>query len=150
MMEGKYTKLSAGLGLIGVIIAIWQLIPAKDKNIDGEWEMTSKICHANLEEYVGMEFKWKLYLTESDKKVSGTAEKIAVNGKDIDFNRRTSMDLVGNIKDDVLTLNYVENGRIRKTSGILITTLKNNTFTGTFSQTASDTKGEITAIKSEN
>lgn len=148
-MEGKYTKLSVVIGLLGLIISISQIQPKEDKKIAGEWSMTCKIIEADFKPYIGMEIKWKIFLTENDQKVKGTAEKVLINNKELDYNLRTSMELEGNIKDDVITLNYIENGKIRKTSGIFIAIIKGNEFTGHFSQTASNTKGELIGVKTE-
>lgn len=147
-MEGKYTKLSTIAGILALAIAIWQILPKWDKKIDGEWVMTTKIREADLQKYVGMEVKWRLFLTENDQRIKGTAEKIAINDKELDYALRTTLELEGNIKDDKLNLNYIENGKIRKTSGILVVTISDNEFEGQFSQTASNTKGEVKALKS--
>ncbi len=58
------------------------------------------------------------------------------------------MELEGNVKDDILTLSYVEHGKFRKTSGIFIVTMYKE-FKGQFSQTASNTKGDIIGCKLE-
>jgi len=148
-MEGKYTKLTFVIGFIGLLITIWQILPLRDKQIDGEWTMTSKVKEADLQRYVGMEIKWKLFLTENDQKVKGTAEKIAINNKTLHYGLRTTMELEGNIKDDILTLSYVEHGKLRKTSGIFIVKMNGKEFKGQFSQTASNTKGDIIGRKLE-
>ena len=146
-MEGNYTKLGAIAGIIGVVITTFQLLPKSDNKIDGEWIMISKVREADLRQYIGMEIKWKLFITESEQKIKGTAEKIAINNKDLDYSLRTTLEIEGNIKDDKINLNYVENGKIRKTSGIFIAIINENEFNGEFSQTASNTKGEIKGIK---
>jgi hypothetical protein len=146
-MEGKYTKLGAIVGILGLAVTTWQIFPKHSKKIDGEWIMTNKVKEADLKQYIGMEVKWKLYITESENKVKGTAEKVAVNNDDLDYSLRTTLEIEGNIKDDKMNLNYVENGKIRKTSGIFIATINGNEFSGQFSQTASNTKGDIKGIK---
>lgn len=148
-MEGKYTKLGTIAGVLALAVTIWQILPKWDKKIDGEWVMTTKIKEADLKQYVGMEVKWKLFLTENEQRIKGTAEKIAINNKELDYALRTTLELEGNIKDDKLNLNYIENGKIRKTSGILLLTISDNEFEGQFSQTASNTKGEVKALKSK-
>lgn len=146
-MEGKYTKLGTIVGVLGLIATAWQILPKQNKKIDGEWIMTSKVREADLKQYIGMEIKWKLYITENENRVKGTAEKISINNDELDYSLRTTMDIEGNIKDDKLNLNYVENGKIRKTTGIFIATISGNEFSGQFSQTASNTKGEIQGVK---
>lgn len=146
-MEGKYTKLGAVIALFGLVITIWQVLPNTNKNIDGEWTMTSKIKEADLKKYIGMEIRWRVFLTENGQKLKGTAEKVAINNSELDYNFRTTMDLEGNIKDDIITINYIEYGKIRKTSGVLILTLEDDKFVGYFSQTASNTKGDVIGIK---
>lgn len=146
-MEGIYTKLATIIAVIGLLFTIWQLIPKRDKKIDGEWTMISIVREADLKKYIGIEIKWKLFLTENDQKIKGTAEKIEINNEELDYNLRTTLEIEGNIKDDVITLNYIENGKLRKTSGIINATLNDNEFIGWFSQTASNTNGEIKGFK---
>lgn len=148
-MEGKYTKLGTIAGILGLLVAVFQILPDRDKKIDGEWIMISKISEADLKQYIGAEVKWKLYITEKDHYVKGTAEKIAINNKDLDYALRTTLEFEGNIKDDKMNLSYIENGKIRKTSGIFVAIIKGNEFSGYFSQTASNTKGEIKGVKSQ-
>ncbi|MBK8955282.1 MAG: hypothetical protein IPM34_06975 [Saprospiraceae bacterium] len=146
-MEGKYTKIGTIVGILALVITIWQIFPNVDKKIDGEWIMVCKVREADLKKYVGLEIKWKLFITENNQLVKGTAEKIAINNQSLNYDLRTSMKIEGNIKHNIMTLNYIENGRQRQTSGIITATIKDKIFNGLFSQTASNTKGEITGIK---
>lgn len=146
-MEGKYTKIGTIVGIVGLMVTIWQILPEENKKIDGEWIMTSTIREADSEQYIGMKVKWKLYITENSNKVTGTAEKVAIDNNELDYNLRTTLTIEGNIKEDKLNLNYVEKGKIRNTSGIFIATISGDEFSGQFSQTASNTKGEIIGIK---
>ncbi|MGB3228822.1 MAG: hypothetical protein WBB02_12695 [Saprospiraceae bacterium] len=148
-MEGKYTITSTIVGLLALIVTIWQLYPKTDKKINGEWIMISKINEADLKEYLGLEIQWKLFLTEKDQIIKGKAEKVTINNEKLNYDLRTSMDIEGNLKDDVLTLNYTEYGKRRNTTGIIIATLNDKGFVGQFSQTASNTRGEIKGIKNE-
>lgn len=146
-MEGKYAKIGTIVAVITLLITIWQLRKDYVDSFKGEWLMNSKIQKAELTTYIGMEIKWKLYLTQSGKSVEGTAEKIEVNGTKLDYLERTSLDIKGSVNGDVFTLKYIENGKKRKTSGVFEGRLNGNEFRGTFSQTASDTEGIITGSK---
>jgi len=149
-MEGKYTKIGVLIAIASLILTIIQFFPTEDKKIDGEWKMTSKITDADLKKYIGIEIQWKLYLTEIDQKVKGTAEKIAIDNKELDYNLRTTIDIEGNIKNNILTLNYTEYGIKRKTTGIFFININDNVFNGHFSQTASNTKGVLIGFKVKN
>lgn len=152
-MEGKYTRAGTIIGLIGllitIVVTVISFIPKSSNNLAGEWLMTSKVTHADMKAYIGAEVQWKMFITESDNKIQGTAEKIKINGVDLDYNQRTSMEFNGVIEDDNLILNFVENGKVRKTSGIIIASFQEDTFSGSFSHTASNTKGEIYSVKIE-
>jgi len=130
-----------------LVIAVIQLFPKADKKVDGEWEMISKVENADFKEYVGLEIKWKMFITEQDNKVKGSAEKIEINYKPLDYRIRTSMNFDGTIKGNKMILNYTEAGKMRNTTGIIIVKLSNESFKGNFSQTASSTTGEILGKK---
>jgi hypothetical protein len=149
-MEGKYTKASAVVGFVALAITLWQVIPGSKKNYSGEWSMTSEIEHAQLTTYVGMKIEWVLHLTQSGNGLQGTAEKIAVNAEKIDFNSRTTLNLHGTLEGNKFTMNFIENGSQRETNGTFIGEFSNKEFTGTFSSTASDSKGKISGRKLSN
>ena len=146
-MEGKYTKAGTIIALISLIIAAISFVPKSSNNLTGEWLMTSKITKADMKAYIGAEVQWKMYITESDNKIQGTAEKIKINGIDVDYNQRTSLEFNGVIEKNKLTINYVENGKVRKTSGIIKSIFQDDSFFGNFSQTASSTNGTIIGCK---
>lgn len=148
-MEGKYTKAGTIIGLIGLIITVISFMPKSSNNLAGEWLMTSKVTKADMKAYIGAEVQWKMFITESDNKIQGTAEKIKINGVDLDYNERTSLELNGTIEKNKLIINYTENGKVRKTSGIINSTFFKNKFSGKFSQTASSTQGTIAGNKIE-
>lgn len=150
-MEGKYTKAGTIIGGISLIVAILAIVLAKPKtsnDLSGEWLMTSTIEKADLKDYVGAEVEWKMYITESDNKIKGTAEKIKINGEPLDYSQRTSLNFDGIIENDnKLIINYIENGKLRKTSGLIKAIFSNDNFEGEFSQTASSANGKIKAKK---
>lgn len=152
-MEGKYTKAGTIFGLIGLLITIIvttiSFMSKSSNNLTGEWLMTSKIIKADLKAYIGAEVQWKMFITESNNKIQGTAEKIKINGVDVDYNQRTSLELDGIIEGNKLIINFVENGKVRKTSGILKSIFQEDSFSGNFSHTASSTEGTITGKKIE-
>ena len=110
--------------------------------------MTSTIEKADLKDYIGAEVEWKMYITECDNKIKGSAEKIKINGEDLDYSQRTSLEFEGIIEDNnKLVVNYIENGKRRKTNGIIKATFSKDNFEGVFSQTASSANGKIKAEK---
>jgi hypothetical protein len=146
-MEGKYTKASAVVGFVALAITLWQVIPGSTKNYSGEWSMISEIENAQMTTYVGMKIEWVLHLTQSGNNVQGMAEKIAVNAEKLDFRSRTTLQLKGTLDGNKFTISYIENGSRRETNGILTGEFKGNKFSGTFSSTASDSKGIISGNK---
>ena len=147
-MEGKYTKIGTILGAVALLITIIQWVaPEKKTLLKGEWKMTSTVQEAKLSTYVGMEIGWQLLLIQDGKTVSGTGEKIRVNKNELDFKDRTRIELEGIIEDDAFTLQFIEKGKLRETVGVFTGTVKDDTFEGVFSQTASDSKGIISGKK---
>jgi len=81
------------------------------------------------------------------KKIIGSGEKIRINGEKLNYSERTTLILNGSILENNFKINYTEKGKLRETTGLLIGTIKDNKFEGTFSQTASDSKGNIIGIR---
>lgn len=146
-MEGRYTKAGTIIGLLGLLVALWSLIPKSTNNLAGEWLMTSKVNEADLSAYVGAEIQWRMFITENQNTVKGTAEKAKINGKELDYKQRTSLEFEGVVDGKTLVINYVENGKIRKTSGIIKVKFDDKRFFGEFSQTASSAKGSVVGEK---
>ena len=146
-MEGKYTKIATITGLIVLGITLWQLFSKSDKKLDGEWQMTTTVQEADLKDYKGLQIKWKMFITENSEDIKGTAEKTAINNIPLDYKIHTSMTFEGHIKGNKMILNYTETGKLRNTSGIMEIELQKNRFNGTFSQTASNTSGTVTGIR---
>jgi len=132
---------------MALLIAIWQLRKEYIASFSGEWLMKSEIQKADSPSYVGMELEWKLHLFQKGKSIEGTGEKIKVNGVKISYSERTSIDIKGTIKGDNFTLQYIENGKNRKTTGTFTGKMDGGEFTGKFSQTASDSQGTIKGRK---
>ena len=146
-MEGKYTKASAVVGFVALAITLWQIIPTSKKNYSGEWSMTSEIEEAQMTTYIGMKIEWILHLIQSGNDIKGTAEKISENGKKIDFKSRTTLNLQGTLEDNKFTMSFTEKGSRRETSGTFTGTFSKKEFIGSFSSTASDSKGKIIGKK---
>ena len=146
-MEGKYTKAGTIIGLLGLLIALWSLMPKSSNNLAGEWLMTSKVNEADLSAYVGAEIQWRLFIVENQNTVKGTAEKVKINGKELDYRQRTSLEFEGVVDGKTLIVNYIENGKIRVTRGVIKVIIEKDKFFGKFSQTASNAKGSIIAEK---
>lgn len=141
--EGIYTKLASIAGILALLIPVYYLIPKPDKKLDGEWEMTSIIKEADSKDFIGLKIKWKMFISEQENRVKGSAEKIEINNKSLNYQQRTTINFEGNIKGKVMTLNYSELGKKRITTGIIIVQIKDNEFLGNFSQSASTTRGLI-------
>lgn len=150
-MEGKYTKAGTIISLLGllitIVVTVISFIPTTSNNLAGEWLMISKVEKADLKTYIGAEIQWRMFMTECEGKISGTAEKVKINGVNVDYNQRTLMEFEGVIEKNKLFINYVENGKKRKTNGIITVVFENDKFSGDFSQTASSAKGIVKGVK---
>ena len=151
-MKRKYIKvISTIAAIITFTIGMWQFIvwfqEKSQKRYEGVWEMTTEVESAELKSYVGMKIDWTLHLSQTDNKLTGTAEKISVNSVKLNFRNRTTLELNGSLNKNRFTLTFIENGQLRKTNGILYGEFSNNKFEGHFFSTASDTKGKITGYR---
>jgi hypothetical protein len=81
-MKKKFNKLNLIIGfsasLIAIISFVLMFITKSSNNLAGEWLMTSKITKADMKAYIGAEVQWKMFITESDNKIQGTAVVIWV------------------------------------------------------------------------
>ena len=146
-MKINHAKTGTIIGIIGLILAIVPLISKKTARLEGEWQMTNTIQKANLSKYRGMTIKWILQLTQNGENITGTGEKIAVNGKKLKFHDRNMMEIIGTIDGDKFNLRFIEKGKLRETVGIMKGEISKNKFTGIVSQTASDSRGNIIGEK---
>jgi len=153
-MKRRIVKVtSATAAVVTFLIGIWQFIAwyqEKSKaNYGGEWKMTSEIESAQLERFKGLKIDWVLHLTQTHHKLTGIGEKIAENSIPLDYKARTTLSLEGSVEGDQFTLTFIEKGHLRETSGTFHGQFSNDKFQGTFSSTASDTKGNIIGYKAK-
>lgn len=99
-----------------------------EKNIEGEGKMVTQFGNANLREFVGIKIEWKMFLYERQGLLKGSAETVRINDMDLDYNIRTNLEFEGTIKENKILLNYIENGKNRKTSGQIEAILDGNEF----------------------
>lgn len=148
-MEGKYTKISAIVGILALGIAIWQLIPNDEKNYSGVWNVESEITSAKMNTYVGMKIQWIFTLSQSKNEITGSAEKISVNSMSISNAERTTITINGTLDGSSFILNFVEKGKLRETRGQFKGEFNGSKLLGTFISTASGARGNISGTKVE-
>ena len=150
-MKKKFNNVNILVGFLAALVSIigftMMIMPKSSNNITGKWHMSSKISNADKKAYIGAEVQWDMFLTENNNSVKGSAEKILINNIPVDYKQRTALEFEGVIKNNKLFLNYIENGKIRKTFGLIEVVIQKNKLLGTFAQTASNTKGTIEAYK---
>lgn len=150
-MKKTFNKFNILIGFIASVVTvigfIMIYIPKSSSDLTGEWLMTSKIEKSDYKAYIGSSVQWTMFITECENKVKGTAEKIKINGIDLDYKQRTSLEFEGVIEKNRLVINYFENGKMRRTSGIINVILEKDKFSGQFSQTAASAGGSILGIK---
>jgi hypothetical protein len=148
-MEGKYTKISAAVGVIALLITaipFYNSVTASE-SIDhsGVWKMQVTVIDAAYTSFRGMKIKWILQLTQQGEELTGTGEKISINDSMLPFSARTDITVKGTVKNEKFVLQYMERGAKRASRGMFKGQFDENKFTGTFTQTASDSKGSIKA-----
>lgn len=145
--EGKYTKIGTVVGIIALVITIWQIWPTAKPSLDGEWKLTTEVSQSNYSAYVGEKIEWKMFLSENQNIIKGSAEKVKINGEELDSKGKTSLELEGSLKGGNIVLAFSENGKLRKTTGIIQAKVLGDILEGTFSQTAANSTGKILAEK---
>lgn len=149
-MEGKYTKISAVVGVLALMISIIPFVTAgEEKDYSGIWKMQVSVTEAAYNAYRGMQIHWILQITQHSGQISGTGEKIAIGASKLPFKSRTAILINGTVKDGRFILQYTERGARRESQGMFKGKFEGDEFSGIFVQTASDSKGEIMGRKEE-
>lgn len=109
--------------------------------------MNIHVEKAQFKTYIGLNIEWILHLVQIGDQLSGTGEKVSVNSSKINFKDRTTLKFNGNLIDNKFTINFIESGSLRETSGLFKGSFTSTSFLGTFSSTASESEGKITGLK---
>lgn len=149
LMEGKYTKISAVVGILALGITVWQLMPNNEKNYSGVWNVESEITSAKMNKYVGMKIQWVFTLSQSKNEITGSAEKISINSMPIPNVERSTITMNGTLNGSNFTLSFVEKGKLRETIGQFQGKFSGSDLAGKFISTASDSQGKISGTKVE-
>jgi len=145
--EGKYTKIGTVVGVIALIITVWQIWPTSKPNLDGEWKLTTEVTQSNYSAYIGKKIEWKMFLSENQNIIKGTAEKIKIDGQELESKNKTCLQLEGSLKGENIVLSISENGKLRTTTGIIQAKVVSDIIEGQFSQTAANSMGKVLAEK---
>jgi len=121
-------------------------------SITGEWFITIKNLESTKHDYVGDETVIKAYFTQKDKEVTGHGEKWRYRGKDLDYEQHRRYEFDGYVERDGVVINFVLHGQKRETTGNFYVEItdEGKKMKGTFTGTAADCKGTLTAVKIEN
>jgi len=143
--------ISTSAAAITFVIAVWQFIvwhqEKSQPNYSGEWSMSCEIETAEMQKYKGMKIDWVIHLTQNNNRLTGIAEKISVNSVKLDYKDRTTLSIDGSIEHDNFNLPFIEKGKLRESRGIFVGEFSSDKFQGTFSSTASDTRGKIAGYR---
>lgn len=135
------------LTTIALVFSCWQAYDYfRTPDVSGEWFITLKVEESSMKAYIGDEHGIKMFLTQTDKSVSGYGEKWTYNGKRLDANTHIKMDFQGNVKANDLILTYTLYGSKSETKGTMKFHISDkNTMNGNFSGTAANSKGTVAA-----
>jgi hypothetical protein len=125
------------VGLIGVIAglaAVAQYVENRSTDLlSGEWIVANTVATG---QYAGMRLEFRVFLTQAGKQFTGTGEKWAVDGTQLDPPERTPISIVaGAIDSDEVKATFVESGTARETRGSFAWRVVNGELVGEFSST---------------
>ena len=132
--------------IIGLGIYIKQFTT---KNIAGEWYLKFTVVSTSYKPYVGDIHTQKLFLTQSDKNITGEGEKWEYNGKLLPFDSHRKVEYIGTIDGSEFKATYKLFGKLRESSGTICLKVSSDgkSVEGTFSGSAGDAKGTVTGDK---
>jgi hypothetical protein len=129
-----------------------------EPSLGGAWVLTLNNKNSSLKTYEGMNSTYQLYLVEDDADhLTGTGEKIKVNGKDIPTAQHERLDLKGSVSGGVVAITFIQkagpDGAARQTTGDLNLKIlragklshRVSRLDGSFSSTAASTTGTALA-----
>jgi hypothetical protein len=88
-----------------------------------------------------------MFLSENDNSIKGSAEKVKIDNEELDSKSKTCLTLEGSLKEGKIVLAYSEDGKLRKTTGIIQLQVIGEMLEGSFSQTAANSTGIVLAEK---
>jgi hypothetical protein len=146
------TFLSVIIGIIVGGIEIYsKTIGNKVPDVSGSWKYNFITEQTSYRAFKGLKATWKMYITQDGNKVSGTGEAIAQNDIVLPTRKRITMNLIGTIKDDILTVTFnVVNPSSRNSSGSFTMYLGEKVggyYKGKFNGTAANSTGQVIAYK---
>lgn len=142
--------ITATLTLFTLVIGSWIIIKQfTSKNIAGEWYLKFTVVTSSYQPYIGETHTQKVFLTQSDKNITGEGEKWEYNGKLLPFNDHRKLEYIGTIDGSNFMSNYKLFGKLRESSGNICLKISDDgkSVEGTFSGTAGDSKDTVTGEK---
>lgn len=103
---------------VGVIKAVFE------PSLSGAWVLTLDNKTSSVNAYKGMNSTYQLYLVQDESDhLTGTGEKIKVNGADIPTGQHEHLDLKGSVSGGVVAIDFIQkagpDGAARQTNGNL-------------------------------
>ena len=142
--------ITATLTLFTLVIATWIIINQfTTKDIAGEWYLKFTVVSSSYQPYIGEIHTQKLFLTQSDKNITGEGEKWEYNGKLLSFDSHRKVEYIGTINGSEFKATYKLYGKLRESSGTICLKVSSDgkAVEGTFSGSAGNSKGTITGEK---
>jgi hypothetical protein len=148
--RGIWANFFGGLGLAALLFFIRETFRPK-QNLSGEWIVENTVTNTAYNPYVGMRVIWKVHILQNQYSITGSGEKIKEIGPDgTDFEyepaKRDAVELTGYVernyfKRNVIFINSIQVGRLRRSRATYALNWAKDALTGTFATTAGDAKG---------
>lgn len=142
--------ITATLTLFTLVIGSWLIVKQfTTKDVAGEWYLKFTVKSSSYMPYIGETHTQKLFITQSDKNITGEGEKWEYNGKLLPFDSHRKVEYIGIIDGSDFKATYKLFGKLRESSGTICLKVSSDgkSLEGTFSGSAGDAKGIVTGEK---
>jgi hypothetical protein len=161
---GKF--ITGGLAVIGalggLIANVQNIADFLQPSLSGDWVLTEKITKSSYRAYVGHTATFSLFLVHHGHTLTGSGEKLQVDGKDIPTGQHQPIRVTGEVSGEEAILRYDQkpgpDGAARETSGgFTLKTVRSgflrrqvDRLEGTFSGDAAATSGTAVSVRKPN
>ena len=115
-------------------------------SLSGTWNLATRGDSASREEFEGMQLGYRLRLTHDGDRISGRGEKRTENGRGLQGEARTPIEVSGSISGRRLELTFTEQGAERSSGGRMSAEITAaGELRGTFTSDAARSRGSLYA-----
>jgi len=123
--------------------------PADD--LSGWWQVTNRIDETAYDAFQGLRLGYRLHLEQSGDRITGRGQKWTEDGRGLPAGARTPISVYGTVHGESVTLEFIEQGARRTSSGVFHWRLSpdGSALRGDFTSSAAATRGPSIARRLE-